>query len=68
MARAVSCSAWGWAPPTCRRRPRCCARGVEFVASKGAQLDSRGALTRTVMGSVMFELVHHERGAAAQAA
>ena len=41
------------------------ARGVEFVASKGAQLDSRGALTRTVMGSVMFELVHHERGAAA---
>jgi 4-hydroxyphenylpyruvate dioxygenase len=36
-------------------------RGVEFVASKGAQLDSRGALTRTVMGSVMFELVHHEK-------
>ncbi|MFM2275252.1 MAG: hypothetical protein RL211_1124 [Pseudomonadota bacterium] len=36
-------------------------RGVEFVASKGAQLDSRGALTRTVMGSVMFELVHDER-------
>jgi 4-hydroxyphenylpyruvate dioxygenase len=34
-------------------------RGVEFVASKGAQLDSRGALTRTVMGSVMFELVQH---------
>ncbi len=34
-------------------------RGVEFQASKGAQLDSRGALTRTVMGSVMFELVHH---------
>ena len=40
----------------------CCAqRGVEFVASKGAQLDSRGALTRTVMGGVMFELVHHVR-------
>ena len=37
------------------------ARGVEFVASKGAQLDGRGALTRTAMGSVMFELVHHER-------
>ena len=36
-------------------------RGVEFVASKGAQLDGRGALTRTVMGSVMFELVHHVR-------
>ena len=44
------------------------ARGVEFVASKGTQLDSRGALTRSAMGSVMFELVHHERGAAAQAA
>jgi 4-hydroxyphenylpyruvate dioxygenase len=37
-------------------------RGVEFVASKGAQLDSRGALTRSVLGNVMFELVHHERG------
>jgi len=34
-------------------------RGVEFVASKGPQFDSRGALTRTVMGGVMFELVHH---------
>ena len=37
------------------------ARGVEFVASKGTQVDDRGALTRTVMGSVMFELVHDER-------
>lgn len=37
-------------------------RGVEFVASKGAQFDARGALTRTVMGGVMFELVHHARG------
>jgi 4-hydroxyphenylpyruvate dioxygenase len=36
-------------------------RGVEFVASKGLELDSRGALTRTVMGSVMFELVHDTR-------
>ena len=36
-------------------------RGVEFVASKGAALDTRGALTRTVMGSVMFELVHDDR-------
>ena len=36
-------------------------RGVEFVVSKGAQLDGRGALTRTAMGSVMFELVHHDR-------
>ena len=36
-------------------------RGVEFLASKGGDADARGALTRTVMGSVMFELVHHER-------
>ena len=33
-------------------------RGVEFVASKGVEADQRGALTRTAMGSVMFELVH----------
>ena len=39
-------------------------RGVEFVASKGAQLDERGALTRTLMGSVMFELVHDQRSLA----
>jgi 4-hydroxyphenylpyruvate dioxygenase len=36
-------------------------RGMEFVASKGTSPDDRGALTRTVMGSVMFELVHDER-------
>ena len=36
-------------------------RGVEFVASKNPQQDSRGALTRTVMGGVAFELVHDER-------
>jgi 4-hydroxyphenylpyruvate dioxygenase len=36
-------------------------RGVEFVASKNPQLDDRGALTRTMMGSVMFELVHDVR-------
>jgi 4-hydroxyphenylpyruvate dioxygenase len=36
-------------------------RGVEFVASKGVELEGRGALTRTVMGSVMFELVHDDR-------
>jgi 4-hydroxyphenylpyruvate dioxygenase len=40
------------------------ARGVEFLASKGADADARGALTRTVMGSVMFELVHHEKASA----
>ena len=37
------------------------ARGVEFVASKNAQADVRGALTRTMMGGVMFELVHDDR-------
>lgn len=37
-------------------------RGVEFIASKGAQADARGALTRAAMGSVMFELVHHVKG------
>ena len=37
------------------------ARGVEFLASKGADADRRGALTRTSMGSVMFELVHDDR-------
>ncbi len=36
-------------------------RGVEFVASKGVEADQRGALTRTAMGSVMFELVHDDR-------
>jgi 4-hydroxyphenylpyruvate dioxygenase len=37
-------------------------RGVEFLASKGAGAEARGALTRTVLGSVMFELVHDVRG------
>lgn len=40
------------------------ARGVEFVASKVGDIDSRGALTRSVMGGVMFELVHDERAQA----
>jgi 4-hydroxyphenylpyruvate dioxygenase len=35
-------------------------RGVEFVESRGVQTDARGALTRTRLGSVMFELVLHE--------
>ena len=39
-------------------------RGVECLASKGADADGRGALTRTVMGSVMFELVHDDRSSA----
>ena len=37
------------------------ARGVEFVAATGEPARERGALTRTVMGSVTFELVHNER-------
>ncbi len=36
-------------------------RGVEFLAAKSALAQARGALTRTLMGSVMFELVHDER-------
>ena len=36
-------------------------RGVEFLVAKVADDAARGALTRTLMGSVMFELVHDER-------
>jgi 4-hydroxyphenylpyruvate dioxygenase len=39
------------------------ARGVEFMAASETAPESRGALTRTVMGSVTFELVHNERSA-----
>jgi 4-hydroxyphenylpyruvate dioxygenase len=38
-------------------------RGVEFVASRQVQVDTRGALTRSWMGDVMFELVHHDQPA-----
>jgi 4-hydroxyphenylpyruvate dioxygenase len=38
-------------------------RGVEFIETRSAADERRGALTRTCLGSVMFELVHHERGA-----
>jgi 4-hydroxyphenylpyruvate dioxygenase len=40
------------------------ARGVEFVSSGGPERDARGALTRTMMGSVSFELVHNVRAGA----
>ena len=33
-------------------------RGVEFVESARLHPEDRGALTRTVLGSVSFELVH----------
>ena len=38
-------------------------RGVEFVASEKVRASERGALTKAVLGSVMFELVHAERPA-----
>jgi 4-hydroxyphenylpyruvate dioxygenase len=34
--------------------------GVEFVESQGVHSETRGALTKSVLGGVMFELVHHE--------
>ncbi|MES2191382.1 MAG: VOC family protein [Pseudomonadota bacterium] len=37
-------------------------RGVEFVESRGVHSEDRGALTRTWLGSVSFELVHDQRG------
>ena len=36
------------------------ARGMGFVESAGVHSGERGALTQTHLGSVMFELVHHE--------
>ena len=39
-------------------------RGVEFVSSGDTNTESRGALTRTMLGSVTFELVHNERAPA----
>ena len=35
--------------------------GMEFVESEKAHTERRGALTRTYLGSVVFELVHDER-------
>lgn len=36
-------------------------RGVKFVESRGVHTEDRGALTKTWMGSVSFELVHNQR-------
>ncbi|MEY4075039.1 MAG: 4-hydroxyphenylpyruvate dioxygenase, partial [Pseudomonadota bacterium] len=36
------------------------ARGVEFVESSRLHPEDRGALTRSVLGSVAFELVHQD--------
>ncbi len=38
--------------------------GVEFLVSKDPEDKNKGALTRTQMGSVTFELVHDDRSAA----
>jgi len=35
-------------------------RGVGFVESQGVHTETRGALTQSYLGGVMFELVHHE--------
>ena len=40
-------------------------RGVEFIESRGVHTEGRGALSRTWLGSVSFELVHDARQAAA---
>ena len=42
------------------------ARGVEFVEGAGVHTEDRGALTRTWMGGVMFELVHAHRAPGAE--
>ncbi len=39
------------------------ARGVEFVESSGVHTEPRGALTKSWLGGLMFELVHSVRGA-----
>ena len=35
--------------------------GVEFVETKAAHTEARGAITKTYLGSVVFELVHSEK-------
>jgi len=37
-------------------------RGVEFLASEKVHASERGALTKAILGGVMFELVHSDRG------
>lgn len=36
------------------------ARGVEFVETDAVHIEQRGAITKTYLGSVVFELVHSE--------
>jgi 4-hydroxyphenylpyruvate dioxygenase len=37
------------------------ALGVEFVETPAAHSGARGAISKTYLGSVVFELVHDER-------
>ena len=37
------------------------ALGMEFVETEGAHTERRGAITRTYLGGVVFELVHSVR-------
>ncbi len=37
------------------------ALGVEFVETQATHTESRGAITKTYLGSVVFELVHNEK-------
>jgi 4-hydroxyphenylpyruvate dioxygenase len=37
------------------------ARGISFVSHGAQQTNTRGALTQTYLGSLMFEIVHNER-------
>jgi 4-hydroxyphenylpyruvate dioxygenase len=36
--------------------------GVEFVETRAAHTESKGAITKTYLGSVVFELVHSDKG------
>ncbi len=38
------------------------ALGVEFVETQAAHTEQRGAISKTYLGSVVFELVHSEKG------
>jgi 4-hydroxyphenylpyruvate dioxygenase len=40
------------------------ALGVEFVETQAAHTESRGAITKTYLGSVVFELVHSDKAPA----
>ena len=37
------------------------ALGMEFVESQAAHTEQRGAITKTYLGSVVFELVHSQQ-------